>query len=310
MTSVLKIFASLLMAFWIMPAFAVHVGKNRSTFLAYERELQTMRTNSVLPLSDRDFAASLEKRYAELFPGTILTKQSGEMTSIELDHWFQVTYTTVFYSKSPELAKQLLLIANHLKLRNALQPTHLQDVYSTLVLTRQRPEAKSMQAESPAILTESLPDFIENASLKERAPTEWEVSLTRRQLLRKTASLKADWQVIVISHPRCHFSERAMIQLSSDKALMKRLEGHLKWLAPQSGRLDFDLFQKWNLAHPEMPFVLTYDWREWSKLLDWGTPTFYFFANGDLITRFQGWPKEGNMEKFLSSLQMIEPARR
>ena len=44
---------------------------------------------------------------------------------------------------------------------------------------------------------------------------------------------------------------------------------------------------------------------DWPALDSWGTPTFYFFQRGALVSKVRGWPRAGRRAELLAGMHAI-----
>ena len=73
------------------------------------------------------------------------------------------------------------------------------------------------------------------------------------------------------------------------------------WIAPADRRLQLDVLRAWNQDHPLTQFAIAWRRDEWPQIDHWATPTFYFFARGDLVAKVSGWPDEGRHEELMAA---------
>src|SRR5690606_2730730 len=96
--------------------------------------------------------------------------------------------------------------------------------------------------------------------------------------------------VVVLSHPRCGFSQRAIAAIEADPVLAARL-GDALWLAPPNGSLDLSDIQAWNRAHPGAQLSYAVAMRDWPQFDSWATPVFHFMREGKVVATVTGWPR-------------------
>lgn len=152
---------------------------------------------------------------------------------------------------------------------------------------------------------EVLPELHEAPDLIAGHPTEWAVDPNKHELLRRSVDLHQSTQVVIISHPLCHFSQAAMHDIQADPVLSKIFEANARWLIPQGNHLDFGVVQQWNREHPGQQAALAFRRDEWPMIDSWATPTFYFLKNGVVNAKVEGWPKEGRRSELLTALRQV-----
>jgi hypothetical protein len=123
--------------------------------------------------------------------------------------------------------------------------------------------------------------------------------------LRRNVDLQRPAQVVIVSHPLCHFSQAAVQDIQADPVLDKVFREHAKWLVPQDAHLYFDIMQRWNREHPGREVTMTVRREEWPMIDSWSTPTFYFLENGVVSAKVEGWPKGGRRPELLAALRQV-----
>jgi hypothetical protein len=181
---------------------------------------------------------------------------------------------------------------------------HYLQMYEAFIGARMFTEARALTKQHQMPVFEVLPELHEAADLVPGHPTEWVVDPNARVLLRRNVDLQPA-QVVVVSHPQCHFSQNAVRDIQADPVLRETFLEHAKWLAPQSNRLDFDVIQRWNREHPSQEITIAFRRDEWPMIDSWATPTFYFLKNGVVSAKVEGWPKEGSRSELLAALRQV-----
>lgn len=114
--------------------------------------------------------------------------------------------------------------------------------------------------------------------------------------------------VIMIGHPECHFSRSFFEALEDDPQLKTKLVKDTYFLMSGWQAYNNPAIPFWNTNHPEYAFTIAIDETEWSEINYWGTPTFYFFREGDLQKKVVGWRQteaEQQKTKLWAGLDMI-----
>jgi hypothetical protein len=244
-------------------------------------------------------AAGYDRMVAPLRAGAGL----GGITDDGLAALVGAARLAAFYTHEPAHARDLASFVGALSARGLASATDYQQLYETLVGARLLGEAGALAAQHPLPGLEPLPALREAPDLAPGQPTEWVVDPDRRELVRRTADLRAAVQILVISHPMCHFSQAAMRDIEADPALRAVFAAHAHWIAPQDNRLRVDVFGRWNRQHPGQETALAYRRDEWPMLDTWSTPTFYVLAHGAVVAKVEGWPKGGRRAELASALR-------
>lgn len=94
--------------------------------------------------------------------------------------------------------------------------------------------------------------------------------------------------IVVVSHPFCHFSQDARDFIANSELLKKTFEENALWLIPPNGKLDISSVTQ-DPHSKDFPFKFVYDQDQWPEIDYWGTPTFYFYKDGELKYKVVGW---------------------
>ncbi len=231
----------------------------------------------------------------------VFQKQQGlDLTELGLS--FAIAHTMTFYTKDLQYLQLMEASFVELKKRGTPKPSQIKDLFDSYIKQRNFTLAQALQAEFPELKLEKIPEL---KVISNHPPSIWNTHHEKKLMEQSSVELNKDWHLVVVSHPFCHFSRNAMLELSTDAALMARLKGKSLWLTPQD-RLNFDAMQKWNVEHTQTPIALVHHQSEWPVIDHWATPTFYVIKDGKAIHKFSGWPKEGNKEKLLEALAVAE----
>ena len=261
-----------------------------------------------LALSDKpDFAkradvlAAYKKNFAQDFSQQALKKYTDD----ELAALFAANSQTGFIALEPRFARNMEKLLWELHSRKKSKSDQFEELYRSFIRVRDFESANKMVADQLVTPMSTLPLFKPSPLVRDDVPSEWSISKTERVAELRAVDLSKDWQVIVVSHPLCHFSRRAMLEIYADKELLQRLKNRAKWIAPQDGNFEFDLTQKWNRDFPELEISVVHLRLSWPIPNFSETPVFYFLANGKVVNSFSGWPKEGNMTKLIAGLNSV-----
>lgn len=111
--------------------------------------------------------------------------------------------------------------------------------------------------------------------------------------------------MIAVGYPLCRYSARAAADISKDGRMWVLLQPHIKWLAPQSRNFDLDVLHEWNRKNPHAELSMVYKESEWPEIPGWATPNFYFFKDGKLLARVEGWPQEGRKDEMVAAMAKV-----
>lgn len=215
---------------------------------------------------------------------------------------FDATDTASFYEGSPKRARQLTKLAIEMQRRNLLDKDKLESVFNALLQARLFASASVLKAAHAELDLEVVPEVSET---HDGATPSWYVLEGKTSLKREAAPLQTGAQILVISHPFCHFSENAAVAINRDPALQETFTAHSTWVLPPDRSMTLEAMHDWREEHPGLDIALAYGLDEWSQFKEWDTPTFYFLRDGKIIDTVIGWPKEGRVAELNAALEKI-----
>jgi hypothetical protein len=250
-------------------------------------------------------AAVIAATYDEMVRRVRDTHALEQADGHDLELLYRAARLAAFHSHGPRHVQDMTSFLSGLQRRGLASSRHYRHMHEAFVGARMFAEARNLATQHPTEVLERLPVLREAADLVAGQPTELVVHPDQHELLRRSADLRRPSQVVVVSHPRCHFSRAAMQDIRADPVLGRILATHARWLAPQDDDLDFDVLQQWNREHVEQQITLTFRRDEWPMIDSWQTPTFYFLEDGVVIAKLDGWPQHGRRAELLAALRQI-----
>jgi hypothetical protein len=252
-----------------------------------------------MPLPERARLAGIHAAYVEL------ARAAGPLDNVsnrDLSLLFDGASTEAFYMHDAATIREAATLLDIMQRRGSATDEHYREMHETFMGARMFDEARALEHQHPVPDLEVAPD-LRSAELVPGQPTELVVDQAARVLLRESVDLQPA-QVVVVSHPRCHFSANAMRYIDADPALSAAFQ-HARWLAPQHNNLELDALQQWNRQHPQMRHAITYRSDEWPMIDSWGTPTFYFIKDGAVRAKVEGWDGDKTRAELLAGLRQI-----
>jgi hypothetical protein len=172
--------------------------------------------------------------------------------------------------------------------------------FRVLVGLRMFDQARAYHAVHPSMDVEQIPPVMDAAG-EGVGPVAYAIhsdGLTKRRV-----PVDAGVRLVIVAHPLCAYSRRAMEALGSDARLSPFLRDNATWLAPVNRRIGADVLRSWNAAHAATPVVLTDRREDWPFIRIWSTPTFHVLKDGKLVGTFEGWPGDGRRPQLVALLR-------
>lgn len=241
---------------------------------------------SVLDKPDAEKASAIERSYQKLF-GNEAARTEANRSTKDLSLGFRAASQAVFYTFNERYLDDM---SHYLKLLEAKrQATSAQyaAMYGALVQTRRLDDAAALYARRGNPEMEPLPPR-EQASAPGNGAREWKIG-ERGVLSLQPRQVKAA-EIIVVAHPSCGFTRRAVQDLKTAPGGSSTFFGGAHWLTPQDRQFQIETLRSWNQQHPDVPMSIVYKEKEWRELDTWNTPTFYFIKDGRVVRKIVGWP--------------------
>ena len=86
---------------------------------------------------------------------------------------------------------------------------------------------------------------------------------------------------------------------------LKIPKGSLITLASVRRKEDLTAIHSYQTTKTKINFNAVLDTREWPIVLNWATPSFYFFVDGELVVQLIGWQGESSADEFRQALLKI-----
>jgi hypothetical protein len=258
---------------------------------------------ALLPAATR--AATMGALYDEFFASARLDQRLDRIGDRDLDLLYRAASLAEYDTVNAKYIRDMQAYLDALQERKLASEGDVVQMYRALVSTRRLTEASELARRHPLPEMKAFPAWHDASGLAAGLPTELALDLDRHELLRRSVDLHQAAQIVVVGHPGCHFTQNAMRDIQADPLLGGIFRSHARWLAPQESVFDWDAFEQWNRSHPEQELAVAFRREEWPMIDTWNLPTFYFFKDGALQTKFFGWPEKGRRSELLAALQQI-----
>ncbi|MEJ1097006.1 MULTISPECIES: hypothetical protein [unclassified Pseudoxanthomonas] len=249
--------------------------------------------------SSKGRAEVMTEAFAKQFPATIV----AELTSLndaDLELVFRAANVATFYTQSDEHLGVMRTAFDELGNRGLVVRRTFADMHGATMAARQFDNARGLARAYGQWVVEPSPQLEDSP---DGAVTALEIK--EAGLLNPVSvGVQSGAHIVVISHPLCHFSRRAVAAIESDIELSKALEGAV-WMTPVDRSLHLDVLNDWNKNHPERQMVIAYSRKAWPQFESWSTPTFYFLMDNKVVDVVEGWPEEGRKPEIMRAAKTI-----
>ena len=214
--------------------------------------------------------------------------------------------TAAYYSHDDAILDDAMVDLSLIEKRGKASAADFGETYRLLIGNRRFDEAQKFLDKHPA-LHETPPPTLLDLRPDWRGASEMRIG-DRKTLVWMPVDLEKVPRILVIGHPLCHFTQNAARAIEADPKLKALFAQQSKWLAPQDGTTDFDLFRQWNAQHPGEQMTIAYRAADFPQIDNWATPTFYFIDRGRVVSRVTGWPKGGRRDELLAAYRKAFPS--
>ncbi len=247
-----------------------------------------------------DFGKTYDGLFASLQNRSNLTKLNGADVSL----LYLAASMANFYTFDARYLDDMQLDLAELQKRGGATQANYDEMYYSFIATRQFSRARAFARAHPRLALVRIPEFRDVSDAGSSGPTAMIVSPDGRVLSRRSVNLHKPAQIVVITTPFCHFSQRAIPNIESDTTLGQAFRDHATWLVPPV-RGGFDDVEQWNREHPHEAMQIAYKFQEWPMFDRWETPTFYFLKRGKVVAQVVGWPRQGRKREVKAALRRV-----
>ena len=258
------------------------------------------------PLPARAFETPFERRYLVFHEAAagqpqavtpalanLLEHETAATVALRLDTYerlllLRALLVALRRESSPARATEVIAVLDLLDRERAAQPRQIQRVDQALISARDFAAAARLRQRFPDRGLASLPtrDFDDTqAPLPESV---LEISADALQMSRRRIELDRGLRIVVVAG--CHFARDAARAIAADPELDRLFRVHGTWLAAQSE--SFAAVAEWNREFPTQPMHIAWRDRDWPRIRSWAMPAFHVFRDGELVTRWNGWPAD------------------
>lgn len=262
------------------------------------------------PESEPEQAARLQRLYLSAFAPRMSEQVLRKLADGELSFALKAADLAAFHSFNPTHLRDMQAVLGEIERRGLATESQRVSLFEAAIGMRDFDLARELSRRHPALPVEAVPSIEFAPGQAGDLASAYRLGDDPERLQAIRPAIDHGTHIIVIAHPLCRFSRRAMIDLQSDALLAPVLARHAIWLAPVDRRLQAKVLIEWNREHPATPLLLARRRSDWPLLEHWSTPNFYLLRDGQVIGRVAGWPSEGNrdaLRKLLASAGLLAP---
>lgn len=224
--------------------------------------------------------------------------QINSLTKNELLQLIEVFERISFYIQNDVLMRYYSNYFAKLIQKKWENKTNVKKYYSALILNRDFLKASNLHNKIKDKSLEPLPKIIDAENLDPKLPIVYALNLIdTNTLIKENHKFGSELNIIVVAHPLCHFCRYAAHAISEDKKLLAFFKQHSYWFSPADGKLSTGPLLKWHKVFPEINLRYINKFDDFPNFDSWATPTFYFIKNNQIVSKLQGWPKEGRIKE-------------
>ncbi|WP_242629001.1 hypothetical protein ACQR53_03980 [Xanthomonas oryzae] len=226
----------------------------------------------------------------------------GSASPFDTDDLFRATAFVEIYSRDRSDVDTLGCLYRQLEASGKATDWHTRAYAGALVTVARYADANALRQKSSLL---DLPVLPRLQVAKHAGVQGW-----RMLLLQDAAHARVEsWRpvahrayVVVVVHPGCGFSVRALLEIEKRPEL-QWLQEDLLLLVPPGKSLPVGDLLAWNNAHPQLPMRPMYLRADWERLASLDTPTFYLVRDGEVLYVFEGWPNAKGLAGLQQALE-------
>jgi len=252
----------------------------------------------------QELSTRLQDSYSTLAFTEAIHGDLSAINNADLKLLFRGASLTAFYSSDPAVTADMGIAFQELARRGLMDERGYSNMYQALVTARLLKEAQDFYHANKTRGLSPLPNGLQEAAFIAGDVTE--MLVRDNTLKRQSVDIKSGTHVLIVAHPSCHFSRRAVQAITTDESIRRALEGHVRWLAPQDASFDLAIIQKWNQDFPSMPMSIVYKRQEWPIIDHWDLPTFYVIKDSVLVGKVTGWGGGESKAELIAAMKKVD----
>lgn len=224
----------------------------------------------------------------------------------DLDLYLRIAQSMVFYTDMTSYAIQQKLILDENTRRQRTTAAQRLEYYESLIRVRDFKNAVDFAPQLQPPAEDVLPEMVDPLGRGFTGPSAWQLHPLLDIATRVPANLSADWQIVVVAHPRCGFSRRMMQHINADTTLSSEVKGRIQFVTPQDSQFNFETLRDWNHRYPDQALSVVHIASEWPFDQFSETPITYFLHKGIVQKKLVGWRNETHRDRFADAISELK----
>lgn len=219
----------------------------------------------------------------------------NQLSAEELEAEFKAADLAAFHTMSPVYVERMSLALARLQSHGLATPSQYKLLYGDSLLAGMYDQARQLQMSHPRLNLPPVPSI----TALDVSPESGDLFLLARstdelQVVERDDS--SGTEIVIISHPLCHFSARAFEAITAEGELREVFSDHAVWVVPPQRRLYTDEILEWAKQDSSQSILQAFRPPAGSIFQTRTTPTFFFIKDGEVVDKLVGWPEGGNMQ--------------
>lgn len=263
--------------------------------------------NSISPakisLTEPDRAERVRKKFDHLFLGKRNSIDLKFLSDEDIHLLFRASSFTAFFVGTKTYIDYALTDFNIIKTRSIVREDEALFMYGILITARMYDQAHELAQSFDNYNFEPVPNIVDARKSSDNVFSLYETNNDSHSLRLENFELSKNKQIIVISHPLCHFSQDAISDIESNAFTKKIFDKYSIWLAPPTASFSIPSFQNWNRIHPNESIAIAVQKEDWPMIANWATPDIYFLNNGKVVDTMHGWHQGHDINLLIQKLK-------
>lgn len=246
------------------------------------------------------------KKFSNYYRKCIAPSIKNQLANLKDKQTFSEYFTQLNYfvtmTKDAKMQPGLTKAFEFGQKQGFLGPSDIEQYYYNLIALRQFSIANELAEQYANITLDPLPQ-VRHTKISGRVL--YRLNEDASQMSPIAFSFPPRGHVVIVSSPMCQFCRQLFKDLKQQPSLRKTLVANATWITPSDGYLYLPQTLVTQQLNPGIKMHYTHSQSQWPEITYWGTPTFYFYYDGQLQKQVLGWPRKGNVQALTTALQII-----